>query len=44
MAEVAEIPRHLASLKGRFPIFVACLFGTAHKRSWHFKSKESHPI
>ncbi len=44
MAEAGEIPRRLASLKGRCPICVACLFGTAHKRPWHSKSKESHPI
>jgi hypothetical protein len=44
MANAGEIPRCLASLKGRCPICVACLFGSAHKRPWHSKSKESHPI
>jgi hypothetical protein len=40
MAEAGEISRHLASLKGRCPICVACLFGTAHKCPWHSKSKK----
>jgi hypothetical protein len=31
MAKAGEIPRRLASLKGRCPICVACLFSTAHK-------------
>jgi hypothetical protein len=34
----------LASLKGRCPICISCLFGKAHKHPWHSKSKESHPI
>jgi hypothetical protein len=41
MAKTGEIPPHLASLKRRCPICVACLFGTAHKRSWHLKLKQS---
>jgi hypothetical protein len=44
MAEAGEIPHHLASLKGRCPIGVACLFGTAHKHHWRLKSKESHLV
>jgi hypothetical protein len=44
LAENGEIPKCLASLKGRHPICISCLFGNAHKRSWHSKSKESHPI
>jgi hypothetical protein len=44
MAEAGEIPHRLASLKGRCPICVACLFGTAHKRPWCSKSKESQPV
>ncbi len=44
MAEAGEIPHCLASLKGRCPICVACLFGTAHKHPWRLKSKESHSI
>jgi hypothetical protein len=44
MAELGEIPRRLASLKGRCPICVPCLFGQAHTRSWQSKSKEGHPI
>jgi len=43
MAEAGEIPRHLASLKGRCSICVVCLFGTAHKRPWRSKSKEVIP-
>jgi len=31
MAEQGEIPKRLASLKGRCPLCVACLFGQAHK-------------
>ncbi len=30
MAEAGDIPHRLASLKGRCPICIACLFGTAH--------------
>ena len=44
MAELGEIPKRLAQLRGRCPICVSCLFGTAHKRPWRTKSKESHPI
>jgi hypothetical protein len=44
MAELGEIPKRLAQLRGRRPICVSCLFGTAHKRPWRTKSKESHPI
>ncbi len=44
MAKAGEIPRCLASLKGRCPICVACLFGTAHKHPWHSKLNKSHPI
>ncbi len=44
MAAAEEILHCLASLKGRCPICVAFLFGTVHKRPWHSKSKESHPI
>ena len=34
LAEKGKIPRRLATLKGRTPICVACIFGTAHKRPW----------
>jgi len=44
MAEPGEIPRYLASLKGRCPICVPCVFGQAQKHSWQSKSKEIHPI
>jgi len=44
MAGRGEIPKRLASLKGRCPICVACLFGQAHKRPWSSKSKQKHPI
>ncbi len=44
LAEKCEIPKRLASLKGRCPICIPCLFGKAHKRPWHLKSKELHPI
>ncbi len=44
LAENGEIPKHLASLKGRCPICISRLFGKAHKRPWHLKFKESHPI
>jgi hypothetical protein len=44
ISQAGEIPSRLVSLKGRCPICVACLFGTAHKRPWRSKSKESHPI
>jgi hypothetical protein len=43
MAEKGIIPC-LASLKGRCPICVACLFGQAHKCPWRSKSKQKHPI
>jgi hypothetical protein len=44
MANAGEIPHRLASLKRCCPICMACPFGSAHKRPWHSKSKESHPI
>ncbi len=44
LAEKGEIPKHLASLKGRCPICIPCLFGKAHKRPWRSKSKQPHPI
>jgi hypothetical protein len=43
MAGLGEIPKQLAQLQGRCPICVSCLFGTAHKRPWRTKSKDSHP-
>ncbi len=44
LAEKGEIPKCLASLKGRCPICIPCFFGKAHKRPWRSKSKQSHPI
>ena len=44
MAEKGELPKRLASLKGRCPLCVACLFSQAHKRPWRSKSKQKHPI
>ncbi len=44
LVEKGIIPKWLASLKGRCPICVACLFGQAHKRAWRSKSKTKHPI
>ena len=44
MAQQGIIPKRLASLKGRCPLCVACLFGQAHKRPWRSKSKQKHPI
>jgi len=44
LAQKGEIPKRLASLKGRCPICIPCLFGKAHKRPWRSKSKQSHPI
>jgi hypothetical protein len=44
LAEKEIIPKRLASLKGRCPICVACLFGQAHKCPWRSKSKQKHPI
>ncbi len=44
VAKAGEISRHLASLKGCYPICVACFFGTTHKCPWHSKLKQSHPI
>jgi hypothetical protein len=44
MAEQCKIPKHLAQLRDHCPIWVSCLFGTAHKRSWWTKSKTRHPI
>ncbi len=39
MAQQGEIPKQLASLKGRCLICVACQFGQAHKHPWCSKSK-----
>ena len=44
MAELGEIPKQLAQLRGQCPICVSCLYGTAHKRPWRTKSTDSHPI
>jgi hypothetical protein len=44
LAERGDIPKRLADLRGRTPICVACVFGTAHKRPWRTKSKKKHPI
>jgi hypothetical protein len=44
MAEKGKLPTRLASLKGRCPLCVACLFGQAHKCPWQSKSKQMHPI
>jgi hypothetical protein len=44
MAQQGILPKRLASLKGRCPLCVACLFGQAHKRPWRSKSKQKHPI
>ena len=44
LAERGEIPKRLATLKGRTPICVACVFGTAHKKPWRTKSKKYNPI
>jgi hypothetical protein len=44
LAEKGIIPKRLASLKGRCPICVACLFGQAHKCPWRSKLKQKHPI
>ncbi len=44
MAENGEIPPRLATLKGRCPIRLPCLFGMAHKRPWRSKSKQTHSI
>jgi hypothetical protein len=44
MVELGEILKQLAQLRGCCPICVSCLFGTAHKRPWRTKSKDSHPI
>ncbi len=44
LAEKGIIPKRLASLNGRCPICVACLFGQAHKHLWHSKLKQKHPI
>jgi hypothetical protein len=44
LAQQGIIPKRLASLKGRCPICIPCLFGKAHKRPWRSKSKQSHPI
>jgi hypothetical protein len=42
MAENGEIPRCLATLKGRCPICLSCSFGMAHKCPWRSKSKQTH--
>ena len=44
LAERGEIPKRLATLKGRTPVCVACIFGTAHKKPWRTKSKKYNPI
>jgi hypothetical protein len=44
MAELGEILKQLAQLRGCCPICASCLFGTAHKCPWRTKSKDSHPI
>jgi hypothetical protein len=44
MAELGEIPKCLAQLKGCCQICASCLFGTLYKRPWRTRSKESHPI
>jgi hypothetical protein len=44
MVELGEILKQLAKLQGRCSICVSCLFGTAHKRPWRTKSKDSHLV
>jgi hypothetical protein len=44
MAENGEIPRCLATLKGRCPICLPCLFGMVHKCPWRLKSTQTHSI
>ena len=44
LADKGEIPKRLATLKGRTPICVACIFGQAHKRPWRTKAKITHHI
>ena len=44
LAENGEIPKPVASLKGRCPICISCFFCKAHKCPWRSKSKELHPI
>ena len=44
MAELGEIPKQLAQLRGHCTSCVSCLIGTAHKRPWRTKSKDNHPI
>ena len=44
LAEREKIPKRLATLKGRTPVCVACIFGTAHKKPWRTKSKKYNPI
>jgi hypothetical protein len=44
MAEQGEIPKQLAVLIACCSIYVACLFGQAHKCTWQSKSKQKHPI
>jgi hypothetical protein len=44
MAENGEIPHRLATLKGRCPIYLPCLFGMAHKHPWRSKLKQTHSI
>ena len=44
LAEQGDIPKRLAALKGSTAACVACIFGTAHKKPWHTKSKRYNPI
>jgi hypothetical protein len=44
LAENGTLPKRFTTLKGRTPICVSCIFGTAHRRPWRTKSKTSHPI
>jgi hypothetical protein len=44
LGEKGQIPKQLASLKEHCPIYVACLFGHAHKCPWQSKSKQKYPI
>ena len=44
LAMRGKIPKRLATLKGRTPVCVACIFGTAHRKPWRIKSKKYNPI
>ena len=44
MAQQGVLPKRLASLKGRCPLCVVCLFGQAHKCLWQSKSKQNVPF